>query len=164
MRLNSIPQRGMALVMAMIVIVLITLLVAGAITFTGTERAAAMIQSDEDSMSACTQAARNLFLARLRVLLGNAQRITFADTLTSDGRTIYTGHFGDPANVTASLKSAVPVPISAIGEGRETVSSATNVVVTSAMEAHYYRVTAVCQERSTDGAQREIEFVVRVGL
>ena len=60
--------RGMAPAMAMIVVVLITLLVAGAISFTGTERAASEIQAEEDSMSSCVQAARNLFISRMNML------------------------------------------------------------------------------------------------
>lgn len=174
MRLTHVPQRGMALVMAMIVIVLVTLLVAGAITFTGTERAAAMIQSDEDAMSSCTQAARNLFLARVRVLLGNADSFTIDPTpIGNDGRNIYGGHLGrdplDPKKV--NIVKAQKVALNAVGEGRSTASSIENRDGYAAQSANYYLVTAVCQQSAapTDGtsplpAQREVEFVVRVGL
>ena len=67
-RSRSAPRRGMALVMALLVVVLVTMLVSGALAFTGSERNAAVLQTREDTLSACTQAARNLFLARLRVL------------------------------------------------------------------------------------------------
>lgn len=150
--------RGMALVMAMVVIVLMTLLVAGAITFTGTERGAAMLQADEDAMSACTQAARNLFIARLRVLLGNAERIRFDQELNSEGRRVFTGHYGTP-----SIVSAQWVSPNSVGESRSSAVDMSNKVGTAALMAGYYRVTAVCQERA-DGPQREVEFVVRVGL
>lgn len=152
--------RGMALVMAMIVIVLITLLVAGAITFTGSERGAAMLQTDEDAMSACTQAARNLFIARLRVLLGNAERIRFDQLLNDEGRRVYTGHYDkDQVNVV----SATWVNPNTVGESRSGAIDMSNKVGTAALVAGYYRVTAVCEER-TDGPKREVEFVVRVGL
>ncbi len=154
------PQhpRGMALVMAMIVIVLITMLVAGAITFTGTERGAAMLQTNEDAMSACTQAARNLFIARLRVLLGNAERIKLDQQLNEEGRRVFTGHYGTP-----SIVSAQWVNPNTVGESRSGAIDMSNKVGTAALVAGYYRVTAVCQERA-DGPQREVEFVVRVGL
>lgn len=176
MRLSHASQRGMALVMAMIVIVLVTLLVAGAITFTGTERAAAMIQSDEDAMSACTQAARNLFLSRVRVLLGNADSFTMEPDkfpVGNGGRTVYSGHIGrsptEPSKV--NIVSAKKVALNAVGEGRSTAGSIENRDGYSAQSANYYLVTAVCQDGPTpaDSAaplppQREIEFVVRVGL
>ncbi len=157
----SSPQhpRVMALVMAMIVIVLITLLVAGAITFTGTERGAAMLQTNEDAMSACTQAARNLFIARLRVLLGNAERIAFRQELNSEGRSIATGHFHN-VNVT----SATWVNPNAVGQSGGGAIDMSNRVGTAALVAGYYRVTAICTESAAGGAMREVEFVVRVGL
>jgi type II secretory pathway pseudopilin PulG len=148
----------MALVMAMIVIVLITMLVAGAITFTGTERGAAMLQTNEDAMSACTQAARNLFIARLRVLRGNAESIAFDQPLNNEGRRIYTGHF-DNINVT----SANYVDPSAMGQSAGGAIDMTNKVGTAAQVAAYYRVTALCEEFA-GGPRREVEFVVRVGL
>jgi hypothetical protein len=67
MRSITPAPRGMALIMAMIVVVLITMLVAGAISFTGTEVAASQVQSQEAAMSACIQAARNLFISRLQL-------------------------------------------------------------------------------------------------
>nr|AYM52687.1 hypothetical protein [Aggregicoccus edonensis] len=150
--------RGMALLMAMLVIVLITLLVAGAISFTGTERAAAQLQTSEDAMSACTQAARNLFIARLRVLLGNAERIKFDQLLNDDGRRVYSGHYDK-----VDVLSATWVNPNSMGQSRSGAIDMSNKVGTAALVAGYYRVTAVCEERA-NGPKREVEFVVRVGL
>ncbi|XXF77354.1 hypothetical protein P2318_30530 [Myxococcaceae bacterium GXIMD 01537] len=167
MRSSPSHPRGMALVMAMIVIVLMTLLVAGAITFTGTERGAAMLQTDEDAMSTCTQAARNLFIARLRVLTGNAERIQFNQEINHEGRRIFTGHF-DQAG--ASIISAKWVPPNNVGEARTGAIDLSNRVGTSALVAGYYRVTAVCRESNpvagstSPPREREVEFVVRMGL
>jgi hypothetical protein len=154
----------MALVMALIVIVLMTLLVAGAITFTGTERDATALQTREDSMSACAQAARNLFISRLRVLLGNAEGISFSQPINELGGVVRTGHF----NGSVGLKDVQYVTPNAIGESRGGAIDMTNKVGTSALVAGYYLVTATCQENNNINpatrSEREIEFVVRVGL
>jgi hypothetical protein len=166
----------MALLMAMLVIVLATLLVAGAITFTGVERSAARLQSNEDTMNGCVQAARNLFLARVRVLLGNAPGINFTHELqptSNDGQLIAsTGHYDDYDVPEPTLKHVERVDPSSLGEARAGAGDESNKVGTAALVANYYRVTAVCRERyrADDsapwqiGAEREVEFIVRVGL
>jgi type II secretory pathway pseudopilin PulG len=163
----------MALVMAMIVIVLVTLLVAGAISFTGVERSAARLQTNEDNMSACIHAARNLFLGRLRVLLGNAQAIQFEQPLQPENDSgqllAASGHFaGSPPEI-VSVEWVEP---NSVGESRAGAMDMSNKVGTAALVANYYRVTAVCRERFRNsagdpwqvGAEREVEFIVRVGL
>src|SRR5689334_16258262 len=95
-------QRGFSLLMAMIVIVLMTLLVVGAISFTGTERAAAVQQTRAETLSACTQAARNLFLSKVRVLKGNVG-VSWVDAGVpiDDGGVmlIQSRHYGGPVTI-----------------------------------------------------------------
>ena len=110
MRRFTPNPRGMALVMAMIVVVLITLLVAGAISFTGTERAASEVQTQEDAMSSCVQAARNLFLSKLNTIDKDMpKRIVIEAELpvrvnddpapnTVHTTKLRTGHFDTPAD------------------------------------------------------------------
>ncbi len=166
---RPLPPRGMALVMALIVLVLVTLLVAGAITFTGAERGAAMLQTRDDSLSACTQAARNLFLARLRVLTpGAADKVVLANEPYAAG-TIRTGHFSPPAAPPSgptqppTLTHVKRLPASSVGASRETARDISNTLGDSAEGASWYAVTALCQEYP-GGPEREVEFVVRVGL
>jgi type II secretory pathway pseudopilin PulG len=159
----------MALVMSLIVIVLVTLLVAGAITFTGTERNAAMLQTREDSLSACTQAARNLFLARLRVLTpGSASQVKLDDAY-GEGH-IRLGHFAGGADAgtpgggsSATLTHVKAIPANAVGASRGSARDISNTLGDSAEGAVWYSVMALCQEYP-GGPEREVEFVVRVGL
>jgi type II secretory pathway pseudopilin PulG len=161
----------MALVMSLIVVVLVTLLVAGAITFTGTERNAAVLQTREDSLSACTQAARNLFLARLRVLTpGSAQQVKLDDAY-GEGH-IRLGHFAGGADAgvpspgsgsSATLTQVKAIPANAVGASRGSARDISNTLGDSAEGAVWYSVTALCQEYP-GGPEREVEFVVRVGL
>jgi len=158
--------RGMALVMSLIVVVLVTLLVAGAITFTGTERNAAMLQTREDSLSACTQAARNLFLARLRVLTPSSAQQVKLDDAYGEGH-IRLGHFAGGADAgvgsSATLTEVKAIPANAVGASRGSARDISNTLGDSAEGAVWYSVTALCQEYP-GGPEREVEFVVRVGL
>jgi type II secretory pathway pseudopilin PulG len=157
----------MALVMSLIVVALLSVMVAGAITFTGTERNAAVLQTRDDALSACTQAARNLFLARLRVLTpSSAPQVQLAEA--HGGGLIRSGHFtGAPAasgsGTTPTLTHVERLPANAVGASRGMARDISNTLGDSAEGAAWYSVTALCQEYP-GGPEREVEFVVRVGL
>jgi hypothetical protein len=156
MNLPTPTPRGMALVMAMIVIVLMTLLVAGAISFTGTERAASEIQTQEDTMSSCVQAARNLFISKIEMLdKTQPQRILFDEDLR--GVRLRTGHFNRLAEVSATPANTMNDPNKQKGDESNGPSP-----VGAPM---FYTVTAVCSETNDPTSpEREIEFMVRVGF
>ena len=149
--------RGMALVMAMIVVVLITMLVAGAISFTGTERAASEVQAQEDTMSSCVQAARNLFISRMNMLDAEGpSRIVFNEDLR--GTLLRTGHFARLAEVSATDVSG------SMKDPNRDVQDISNTN-TNKPTTRFYTVTAVCRESDEPTSpEREIEFMVRVGL
>ena len=170
MRPITPKPRGMALIMAMIVVVLITMLVAGAISFTGTELAAAEVQEQESSMSACIQAARNLFLSRLRRVMTDEVRtegtnivrylpINFNDDFL--GTQLRTGHVGGLTGLSARRAETLTDKMK--GQGDDTDRGKRNSAPA------FYTVTAVCRDTSITGdnanaPEREIEFMVRVGI
>src|SRR5919198_565624 len=92
-------ERGFMLVVAMVVLLVATLLVVGAIAFTGSERNAAVNQVNNDVLSACADAAKNLFLSRVNVLRGNVadvvlnQEIQLGDGGYSGRVKVRRGHF-----------------------------------------------------------------------
>jgi hypothetical protein len=157
--------RGMALVMAMIVVVLITLLVAGAISFTGTERAASEVQTQEDMMSACAQAARNLFVSKLNsidvkqplsIQINEDLPNKFGDQTHLVG--LRTGHLGQLVSY-----GAVDVSDKMKDPNRNVVDISNGD--TNTQKTKFYTVTAVCRETEDPSSpEREIEFMVRVGL
>jgi type II secretory pathway component PulK len=157
MRPLTPTPRGMALVMAMIVVVLVTLLVAGAISFTGTERAASEIQQQEDTMSSCVQAARNLFLSKLNVLdFEGPKKVVIDDDL--QGIKLRTGHFSRLAEVSANDVSSL------MKDPNREVQDISNSDAYKP-KTRFYAVTAVCRESDDlSSPEREIEFMVRVGL
>jgi hypothetical protein len=156
----------MALVMAMIVVVLITMLVAGAISFTGTERGAAQIQAQEDQMSSCIQAARNLFLSRMRMIPATSvELVSFNENLSLDENLV------PQSNVATRHFTGSPVTLKAVTDATSTVQDP-NVNVEgidqkpgNPQNTKFYAITAVCKETNDPGSpEREIEFLVRVGL
>ncbi len=149
--------RGMALVMAMIVVVLITLLVAGAISFTGTERAASGVQAQEDTLSSCVQAARNLFVSRMNMLDAEGpSRIVFNENLR--GVRLATGHFSRLNQVSATDVSG------SMKDPYRDVQDISNTQ-THKPATLFYTVTAMCRETDDLASpEREIEFMVRVGI
>jgi hypothetical protein len=158
-------ERGFALMMAMMVIALMTFMVVGAISFTGSERTAAVLQTRAESMSACTQAARNLFLSRVRALQGNIAAVTvdagfpMGDNLLNVQSRHYTG-----SDVT--LKMVTRLPDAAMGGSRRIARDLSNTVGKSSVLAGYFSIIALCQDPdgSGGGPEQEVEFVVRVGL
>lgn len=156
-----LPRRGHTLVLAMALVVLATLMVAGALRFTGEERSATALQARNDALSACTQAARNRFLSRLRVLPANVERIRLEASEESYGAlSLGTGHFtGTPPEI-AHVRRLAP---SEVGASRELVGDISNTLGSATSGAAWYAITALCQE-SPDGPAREVEFVIRVGL
>lgn len=165
MRFVPSHSRGTALVMAMIVVVLITLLVAGAISFTGTERSAAQLQSQADQMSACIQAARNLFLSRMRMIPATSAELISFDELLDGEASVATGHFtGTPTHPGVATLTAVT-------DATHTVQDATVNVESidqkpgNPQSTRFYAITALCRELRQPGSpEREVEFLVRVGL
>jgi Tfp pilus assembly protein PilX len=165
--MQPIPShpRGTALVMAMIVVVLITLLVAGAISFTGTERGASQIQSQEDQMSACVQATRNLFLSRMRLLpASSVELVSFDETLNGEAL-VATRHFsGAPTNPGIATLKAVTDATATVQDPNVNVESI-DQRPGNPQNTKFYAITAVCKESADPGSpEREVEFLVRVGL
>jgi type II secretory pathway pseudopilin PulG len=174
----------MALVMAMIVVVLITMLVAGAISFTGTERGAAELQERGDQMSSCIQAARNVFLSQMHTVPAESVTlVTFNETLpyvdrngvsrpmvvTTGKDFLATSHFsGTPTNVPQADLMSIRDATSLVTDMDLNTDGIDNFAGNSP-KTRFFAITAVCRETNPDDptartAEREVEFLVRVGL
>ncbi|HEY0094899.1 MAG TPA: hypothetical protein VGB96_11260, partial [Archangium sp.] len=105
----------------------------------------------------------------LRVLTpGAADKVVLANEPYAAG-TIRTGHFNTPAappsgpSQPPTLTHVKRLPASSMGASRETARDISNTLGDSAEGASWYAVTALCQEYP-GGPEREVDFVVRVGL
>jgi hypothetical protein len=155
-------ERGSSLLIAMIVLVLATLMVVGAIAFTGQERTAAVLQSRSERLSGCAQAARNLFLSQVRVLQGNIGSATLSATALMEGNTATLASRHYTGNVVA-LSGVKRLDDQSTAGASGQVYDLSNRVGKPKLLAGYYSVTALCQEKA-GGPEKEVEFVVRVGL
>lgn len=157
MRYARSAQRGFSLLVAMVVVVLMTLLVVGAITFTGNERSSAVTHTRAERLDGCAQAARNVFLSRVRVLQSNVASVVL-DTNLGASMKVQTRHYDG----TVALGTVTKVPDNRVAGAGNHVQDMSNRVGSSGLLAGYYQVTALCKDAT--GPEREVEFVARVGL
>lgn len=160
-------QRGFTLLVAMMVLLVATLLVVGAIAFTGSEMAASGHAFSSEKLSACTQAARNMFLARFPQNAAFAHKgiaqVRFNETIAlgpSESLNVRTGHFATTVNI-ASAEPVIPDLSGNMTQSTD-VNDETNMAGSTFGGAGYYRLAATCQDQST-GAEQEVEFYVRLG-
>ena len=158
MRTRSSAQSGFSLLVAMMVVVLMTILVIGAIAFTGHERSASVVHTRAEALDGCAQAARDLFLSRVRVLRANVGTLVL-DTQLGTKMKVQSRHYDG----TVALDTVTPVPGNRVAGASGLEQDMSNRVGHSPMLAGYYQVTALCQAGS-GGPEQEIEFVARVGL
>lgn len=158
MRTRTSVQGGFSLLMAMLVVVLMTLLVMGAIAFTGQERIASVLHTRSEALDGCAQAARDLFLSRVRVLQANVGAVVL-DTQLGTKMRVQTRHYDG----TVALDTVTPVPGNRVAGASGLEQDLSNRVGQSPLLAGYYQVTALCQEAGS-GREQEIEFMARVGL
>jgi hypothetical protein len=153
--------RGASLLLVMMVLLAMTLLVAGAIAFTGNERSAAAVHTQTAVHSGCAQAARNLFLSRLRVLQRNIQEVQMDEDVTlSDGRqmNVQLGHYTGSSAISFTNINKLPKKLA--GGPVDLTNRMTGAG--GAGSAGYYSVHAVCRE--SNGAEQEVEFLVSVNF
>ncbi|HYX90502.1 MAG TPA: hypothetical protein VE782_02985 [Myxococcaceae bacterium] len=160
-------ERGFMLVVAMVVLLVATLLVVGAIAFTGSERNAAANQVNNEVLSACTDAAKNLFISRVNVLRGNVADVVLDKEIVlgdggHEGVNVKRGHF-DYSDAGVTISDVRKLPDNQIGAAGSNVQEDSNAVGASPLLLGYYNITAVCTDRAT-GMQQEVEFTVRLGL
>lgn len=157
-------RRGFSLLTAMIVIVVATLMVVGAITFTGTERSAAVLYTRGERLSGCAQAARNMFISQVRALQGNLVS-TSLDAGISDSEIgtmiLRSAHYSDSP---ATLLSVTRLESATMSASAAEASSMDNKTGDTPILAGYYQITALCRLGEDAGPEQEIEFVLKVGL
>jgi hypothetical protein len=171
MRTTRNAQRGFTLVIALMVVLMATMMVVGAIQFTGSERQAAVLRDRDERLSGCITMARNVFLSRVSFLSGKgAMMVGSLDAGIGppgpEQLRIRTDHYrGSPVSVgfqnVEVLKNRVDMGAN--------IQDITNKAGEPAdVMAQDYRITAICAERVDDAgvatAEQEVEFVIRLGL
>lgn len=165
--------RGNALVVVLVAIAVLTVLVVGAIRFTGTNHDAAVMKNRSDQMGTCAEAARRYLLAQLPVnpLSPTATELNPADTTVQFERVVpdtndaarrsvmATGHVSTPARQ-ATIIGVAPL---AVGAARKQVRDVANSLGPGTLGGQYYRVVVRCIEPGSTRAS-ELEFSFRYGI
>lgn len=159
-------RRGVSMLASIIVMGVMVVLVAAAITFTGQERKSAGQHLRSEALNGCVQAARNVVVSQLRG--GAAGAALDLDAIRGQVATgeyrMRTGHLDDPTD------GGGPGVTACADDGDNTAWAAmdlTNTVVdpnaARAGAGRCYSIVASCQDLETQ-ASREIEFQLRIAF
>lgn len=164
-------ERGSALLIATIVVMIIAVIGVGMVRFTQRQVAGATAGLRADLVSACADAARKLLQSRFHALGQNPTEVDVLD-VTMDGPAgrmrAVGGHIdSDPSMPVLTVKQVEHVPNLIVDKVRGDDLS-NRVTDTGGFGGAPYRVTVHCQEGDlsdpTSGRQIEIEFAVKFGL
>lgn len=163
-------ERGSALVMALIVVLVITAVGVAVIRFASREVAGAHAVRKEASVAACADAARQLLMARWKLLGAHGLEVGPLDvSLLDDAQTrLQGGHYGDDPTASAYwdktsgqwIKNIQVVKLHPLTVGSSyVVSDLTNRI---GDQLQLFGVVVHCTQ--ADGRQAEVEFAVQYGL
>ncbi len=160
MKLQRRLTRGFSLLVAIIIVLVMTLLVVGAIAYTGSERRAAIARTRAERISGCVQAARNLFLTQVKVLQTAAPNAQLDAGVMLNGSlmTIQGRHYSG-----TTITNIRNLAEDSVGGSSEIVADESNMAGRPPLRAGFYSVTATCQEFA-GGPEQEVEFAMRIGL
>ncbi|HEY7726473.1 MAG TPA: hypothetical protein VH880_14145 [Anaeromyxobacteraceae bacterium] len=165
-------QRGSALLMSVIVVLVITVIGVGIIRFASREVSGATAGARHESLVACADAGRRLLLSRFHALgvapsAIEALNVTL-DSTTSAARTrVIGGHIDSFDPNTVKVTQVTDLPPNAFGP-TVAVRDLTNVVFKTGGGGKPMKVVVHCQDAgdgtATGGRQLEVEFGVRFGF
>jgi hypothetical protein len=168
MRRHSSSERGFSLIIALLVVGMATLMVMGALSFTGTEREAASIRNQDEVLSGCTQMARNMFLSRMRLFGAKPDSISIDAGIGPPGpdqMRVRTGHYSGSGLSGVLITNVERIPAESVGTQQIDMHDITNVVKDkNSFLAGFYRVTATCKDKASGGTEQEVEFMVKFGI
>lgn len=170
-------QRGSALLTAVVVILVITVIGVGIIRFAAREMAGSTASAKEQAMIACAETARSLLVSQFHALGIQPTALqplnVPLDGSVSNARTWAVGGHYDTAEArgsgppSVSITQVTVLPESAFGPSSR-VRDLTNVVPIAGQGGRPLKVVVHCQQGGdaspTSGTQLEVEFGVRFGL
>lgn len=159
-------RRGVSLLASLIVVGVLVILVAAAVSFTGQERQSAAQHVRREALTGCVQAARNLVVSQLRggALGAGLDLSAIRGEVETGEYRMRTGH------LTPAVEGGAPGVSTCsndVENGSWGAGDLTNVVVDPAANrpgsGRCYAVVAHCEDRQTRGV-REVEFQLRLSF
>jgi FlaG/FlaF family flagellin (archaellin) len=167
--MSRFPERGSALVTAVIVVLVVSVIAAGVINFASREVAGATAGAQRQALTSCAESARQLLISRFHSV-GLVPTALDALNVTLDGtggRTVAMGGHVDESASTVQVSQVQFLPDNSFGPTTRT-RDLTNTISLIGQGGKPLRVIVHCVDRSdgtaTGGRQLEVEFGVRFGL
>jgi Tfp pilus assembly protein PilX len=166
------PERGSALVISTIVVLIIAVIGVGVLRFTQRETAGSQAGLRAEALSSCAEAARRLLESRFHALGTPATELSVLDVRLDgpSGRLAARGGHvdADPAYPVVTVKQVEALPGNAIYSEAAGDDISNTIVSTGKLGGQPLKVTVHCQEGDlsspTSGRQLEIEYGVKFGL
>jgi len=167
--MSRTQDRGSALVTAVVVVLIVTVIGVGIISFASREIVGATAGAQRQALVSCAESARNLLLSRFHSV-GLVPTSLEALNVTLDGtggRTVAVGGHVDQPTSTVQVSQVQFLPDNAFGPTSRT-RDITNTISLIGQGGKPMRVVVHCVDRGdgtdTGGRQLEVEFGVRFGL
>jgi type II secretory pathway pseudopilin PulG len=160
-------QRGSALVISVIVILVMAVIGVAMLRFGAREVAGSVALQRQQALSACADAGRQLILAQFRAVGTPPTSLPALDEPIdpSSGARVVGGHYDSPG---LAVSQVTYLPENAFGPDRGAVNSIGNRISVTGGGAKPMKVVVHCQMGGTgaptSGRQLEVEFGLRFGI
>jgi hypothetical protein len=163
------PQRGAALLLAIIMTAAITAIAVAMIRLSSRELAGATSARQSAALSACAEAGRQLLMSQFRSLGVAPASLQLLD-VTLDGTGGATRVVGGHVGESVQIKQVTVLPASTFGVSPNSVRDLSNIISGAAtLGGTPYRIVVHCQSGGsaadpTTGQQLEVEFGMKFGM
>jgi hypothetical protein len=163
-------DRGSALVLTVIVVLVLAVISAALIRFTARELAGATSARQSDALVACAEAGRQMIMSQFRsvTISPTALKALNVPMDSAGGSTRVVGGHVDTMNV--QIDQVTVLPTGTFGVQPNAIRDLSNIITGAAqLGGTSYRVVVHCQDHgtatdATSGRQLEVEFGLRFGL
>jgi hypothetical protein len=162
MQTNSTPHRGSALVIALILITVLSVVALALVNRTNTEIDAVSAKRHYDMTASCAEAARQLIISKFAAAGANIG--TLGMTVSIANVNFYTGHYSSGDGGYLADGGVLPMTASGGGATSGGATDVANKIQKLNFGTTPYRVTVVCQDNNNVTRQTEVEFVINYGL
>jgi type II secretory pathway pseudopilin PulG len=159
-------QRGSALVMSVIVVLVIAIIGVAVVRFASREVAGATASRKTQALVACADAGRQVLLSQFKALGLSPVSLTALNLPLDANTNVVGGHYGE---LGVQVTQVVNLPGTAFGPDPGTVQDISNRVMVTGGGGKPLKVIVHCQQGGiggdpATGRQLEVEFGVRFGI
>ena len=156
-------DRGSALIIALILLTVLSIVALALVKRTNSEVEAVSAKRHYDLTASCAEAARQLVLSKFAQ--AGANLATLGMNITVTNLNLYTGHYSPPGGGGYMADGGVlPLMGASGGASSGGATDVANKIQQLSFGVTTYRVTVVCQDANNVTRQTEVEFVINSGL